>query len=160
MASDTRNYFRVGEPYAVTDFRYLATCPVGVGNLLAEELRQLGASSVRETPAGVECEGALSTAYRACLWSRLANRFLVRVAESDVDSTDALYQAVKAVSWPTHFTSKTGFAVEFRGQSSYIKNTHFGALKVKTVSSIGLGTMVCCVPRSRNRTLTSGLLLN
>ena len=115
----------------MTDFRYLATCPVGVGNLLADELRQLGASNVRETPAGVECEGALSTAYRACLWSRLANRFLVRIAESDVDSTDALYHAVKAVSWPSHFTSKTGFAVEFRGQTSYIKNTHFGALKVK-----------------------------
>ena len=131
MAKDFGFYFRVGEPHAVTDFRYLATCPVGVGSLLAVELKQLGASDIRETPAGVECEGALSFAYRACLWSRLANRLLVRISESVVDSTDTVYRAVKAVDWPSHFTSKSGFAVEFRGQTSYIKNTHFGALKIK-----------------------------
>ncbi len=49
----------------------------GVTDLLATELTSLGATSVSDNRAGVDFEGTLETAYRACLWSRLANRILM-----------------------------------------------------------------------------------
>ena len=110
---------------------FLATCPVGLGPMLLEELSALGALSLRETPSGVHFTGPLAVAYRACLWSRLANRVLVRISETAVSNTDDVYAATRGLKWSDHMSSHTCFAVEFRGQTSYIKNTHFGALKVK-----------------------------
>ena len=63
---------------------FLATCPVGLGSVLTAELAALGAGDVRETPAGVHFTGSLAVAYRACLWSRLANRILLRVSDTVV----------------------------------------------------------------------------
>ncbi|MEE3095429.1 MAG: bifunctional 23S rRNA (guanine(2069)-N(7))-methyltransferase RlmK/23S rRNA (guanine(2445)-N(2))-methyltransferase RlmL, partial [Pseudomonadota bacterium] len=110
---------------------FLATCPVGLGTLLVDELAELGATEVRETPAGVFFSGPLAVAYRACLWSRLANRILLKLSETAVASTDDVYVAARSLRWSDHMTARTRFAVEFRGQTNYIKNTHFGALKIK-----------------------------
>ena len=110
---------------------FLATCPVGLGTLLVDELAELGATEVRETPAGVFFSGPLAVAYRACLWSRLANRILLKLSETAVVSTDDVYVAARSLRWSDHMTARTRFAVEFRGQTNYIKNTHFGALKIK-----------------------------
>ena len=110
---------------------FLATCPVGLGPLLVDELTELGAREARETPAGVFFCGSLAVAYRACLWSRLANRILLKLSETAVASTEDVYTAARGLRWSDHMTPKTRFAVEFRGQTNYIKNTHFGALKIK-----------------------------
>ena len=110
---------------------FLATCPVGLGTLLVDELTELGAQSVRETPAGVYFSGPLAVAYRACLWSRLANRILLKLSDTAVASTDDVYASARGLRWSDHMTPRTRFAVEFRGQTNYIKNTHFGALKIK-----------------------------
>ena len=110
---------------------FLATCPLGLGTLLVDELAELGATEVRETPAGVFFSGSLAVAYRACLWSRLANRILLKLSETAVASTDDVYTAARSLRWSDHMTARTRFAVEFRGQTSYIKNTHFGALRIK-----------------------------
>ncbi len=42
----------------------------------AGELRSLGAETVKQARAGVAFQGTLETAYRVCLWSRLAGRVL------------------------------------------------------------------------------------
>ena len=61
--------------------KYIASCPRGFGDLLARELRELGASDVRERALGVEFGGPLAVAYRACLESRVASRVVLVVAE-------------------------------------------------------------------------------
>ena len=60
--------------------KLFATCPKGIESLLADELRGFGAGEVKETRAGVAFAGTLATAYRACLWSRLASRILLTLA--------------------------------------------------------------------------------
>ena len=60
---------------------FFASCPKGLEYLLVDELAALGASDVREALAGVHFRGGLDTAYRACLWSRLASRVLWPVSE-------------------------------------------------------------------------------
>jgi 23S rRNA (guanine2445-N2)-methyltransferase / 23S rRNA (guanine2069-N7)-methyltransferase len=57
----------------MTTLTYFATAAKGIETLLLEELRGMGISDVKETRAGVHFTADLEAAYRACLWSRLAN---------------------------------------------------------------------------------------
>lgn len=110
---------------------FLALCPRGVGSLLTHELSSLGATGVRETPAGVFFSGGRATLYRACLWSRLANRILLPLGEFEAADPDALYRGLKALPWPELFTAQRTFAVDFHGQTPAIRNTQFGAQRSK-----------------------------
>ena len=78
---------------------WFATCPKGVESLLAVELRNLGAESTRETVAGVHFTGPSALAYRACLWSRLANRVLWPLAQLNAADGDSLYRTMKDIDW-------------------------------------------------------------
>ena len=55
-------------------YTLFASCPKGIEDLLQDELQQLGAANASAVVAGVSFSGDLQTAYRACLWSRLASR--------------------------------------------------------------------------------------
>ena len=67
---------------------WFATCPKGVESLLLSELESLGAETTRETVAGVHFSGPRAVMYRACLWSRLANRILWPLARADAADGD------------------------------------------------------------------------
>jgi 23S rRNA (guanine2445-N2)-methyltransferase / 23S rRNA (guanine2069-N7)-methyltransferase len=108
-----------------------ATVPKGIEPLLAEELRALGGAEVRETRAGVAFHGDLAAAYRACLWSRLANRVLLSLAQFPAASPEALYAGVRGIDWSAHLGPENTLAVEFNASHSQITHSHFGALKVK-----------------------------
>ncbi len=110
---------------------FFATAPKGVGDLLAVELTNLGASSVRENRAGVEFEGSLETAYRACLWSRLANRILLPLAEFSADNPDALYEGCQNIDWSRHMDSSGSLAVDANVSASKITHSHYAALRIK-----------------------------
>lgn len=110
---------------------FFATCPKGLETLLLQELQSLGAETARETVAGVHFSGMLEIAYKACLWSRLANRILLPLAQGPAETPDALYALVQSVDWLSHMRASGTLAVDFGGRSRAITNTHFGALKVK-----------------------------
>ncbi len=111
--------------------KFFATCPKGIEPLLADELRALAAEGVRETRAGVTFEGTLATAYRACLWSRLANRVLLPLKSFPAASPEALYEGVQTIAWKEHLAPEGTLAVDFTTSQSAITHSHYGALKVK-----------------------------
>jgi len=111
--------------------QFFASCPKGLESLLNSELQGLGAESTRETVAGVYFEGNLRLAYRACLWSRLANKILLPLASFAVDSQEALYEGTRAIPWQEHLSPKGSLLVDFVGTNDAIRNTQFGAVKVK-----------------------------
>ncbi|MDT8385421.1 MAG: bifunctional 23S rRNA (guanine(2069)-N(7))-methyltransferase RlmK/23S rRNA (guanine(2445)-N(2))-methyltransferase RlmL [Gammaproteobacteria bacterium] len=111
--------------------RLFATAPKGMEGLLADELRLLGAANVGETRAGVGFQGDLATAYRVCLWSRIANRVLLPVAQFPAADPDQLYQGVLAIDWQQHLAVDGSLAVDFSSVRSEITHTQFGAQKVK-----------------------------
>lgn len=113
----------------MTDF--FATCPKGLESLLAAELTQLGAESVKETVAGVSFSGSLETAYRACLWSRLASRIMLSLVSFGVRDDMDLYLGISNIPWENYFSPHQTLAVDFSGTSDSIRNTQYGALKVK-----------------------------
>lgn len=110
---------------------WFVTCPKGLEALLAIELQALGAVSVRETAAGVECKGDSALCYRICLWSRLANRVLLPLARFPIDDADDLYHGALEVHWSEHFGVRSTLAVDFVGTSPSVNHTIFGAQRVK-----------------------------
>lgn len=111
--------------------QFFATCPKGLEGLLKTELEVLGATGCRETVAGVYFEGNLAQAYKACLWSRLANKILLPLTSGAVHSAEDLYELVFTVPWQEHLKPEGSLLVDFSGQSKTIRNTQFGAVKVK-----------------------------
>jgi 23S rRNA (guanine2445-N2)-methyltransferase / 23S rRNA (guanine2069-N7)-methyltransferase len=99
--------------------------------LLAGELQALGATGVRAGRAGVYFEGGLSTAYRVCLWSRLASRVLWPLARFPAPTPEALYEGVQAIQWDQHLAPTGTLAVRLEAVGSTITHSQFGALKVK-----------------------------
>ena len=108
-----------------------ATVPRGMESLLAGELRGLGARELKQTRAGVSFTGSLETAYRVCLWSRLASRVLLPLASGRATDADELYSTVQRVSWDEHLGVDGTLAVDFTGVSEAIRDTRFGAVRVK-----------------------------
>ncbi len=111
--------------------QWFAACPKGLEALLATELTILGASSTRETVAGVYFTGPVALGYRACLWSRLANRVLLPVARLEAVDGDTLYQQLRGVDWASLFGVDDSFAIDFSGENDAIRNTQFGAQRSK-----------------------------
>ena len=92
-----------------------ATCPKGLESLLLDELCAHGASNPKATVAGVAFDAELTTLYRVCLWSRLANRVLLRLSTFEFDSAATLYEGAKSIAWPEHFAIDSTFAIDSSG---------------------------------------------
>ncbi len=106
---------------------WFATCPRGVERLLVIELQQLGASHTKEVVAGVSFNGSQAVAYRACLWSRLANSIMLPLVESDADDRASIYESLAGIEWAQIFDVDTSFMVDFSGTNTRIRDTRFGA---------------------------------
>lgn len=110
---------------------YFATCPKGMEYLLRDELVALGANDVREALAGAHFSGTLETAYRACLWSRLASRILLPLAEFDAADDEALYRGVQTIDWSAHLAAHGTFAVDAGTALSKLTHSQFVGLRTK-----------------------------
>ncbi len=112
-------------------YELFLTCPKGLEGLLAEEATALGLQETREHTSTIRGSADMETAYRLCLWSRLANRVLLVLKRFPMKDAEDLYHGVHDIEWADHLESDGTLAVEFSGHGSGIDNTHFGALKVK-----------------------------
>jgi len=116
---------------ATAEYDLFVTTPHGLEQPLAGELRALGASDLRRGRAGVACRGDLAVAYRICLWSRLANRVLLPLAEFPAANPEALYAGVQRSDWSAHLDVDGTLAVTFFADRSQIVHSQYGAQRVK-----------------------------
>jgi 23S rRNA (guanine2445-N2)-methyltransferase / 23S rRNA (guanine2069-N7)-methyltransferase len=114
-----------------------ATAPRGVEPLLISELSALGAVEPKERKGGIAFSGDLECAYRACLWSRLANRILLPLATFPLTDAESLYAGAATVDWPALFDIGRSFSIEVAGRSAAVTHTHFAGLKVKDAIADG-----------------------
>ena len=110
---------------------FFATCPKGLESLLLNELIDLGAKDAKETVAGVSFKGDFTTGMRTCLWSRFASRILLELSEFFCETDTELYIGANGVAWEKYFDKSNTISVSFSGTNSSIRNTQYGALKVK-----------------------------
>ncbi|WP_281628746.1 bifunctional 23S rRNA (guanine(2069)-N(7))-methyltransferase RlmK/23S rRNA (guanine(2445)-N(2))-methyltransferase RlmL [Vibrio sp. St2] len=111
--------------------QYLAVTSNGLENLLVEELTKLGITNAKPVQAGVRFKASNEQIYRCCLWSRLASRFVRVLSEFTCNDDMDLYLATSSVNWVNQFHSSKMFVVDFNGTNREIRNSQYGAMKVK-----------------------------
>ena len=92
--------------------------------------------------AGVYFSADQATAYRVCLWSRLANRVILLLArEAMIETAEQVRDVVARIAWSQHLAPGKTLAVDFHGRSDHIRHTRFGAQTVKdgVVDALQLG---------------------
>ncbi|MEG3767681.1 bifunctional 23S rRNA (guanine(2069)-N(7))-methyltransferase RlmK/23S rRNA (guanine(2445)-N(2))-methyltransferase RlmL [Alteromonas sp. 14N.309.X.WAT.G.H12] len=110
----------------------IVTTSRGLDSLLKTELESLcDGIECRESPGSVHFIGTLEQAYKICLWSRLANRVIWVLTEGKCDSAEDLYQTAMSVDWQQHMKVSDTLSVNFHGTNRAIKNTQFGAVRIK-----------------------------
>jgi 23S rRNA (guanine2445-N2)-methyltransferase / 23S rRNA (guanine2069-N7)-methyltransferase len=114
----------VAETFTVTTSR-------GCEDVLALELKRMGLQRVVPERGAVRFLGSLRDGLRACLWSRVGSRVLLRLARFEAMSADALYEGVAAIPWQDHLSPDGTLRVDFAGTSRAIRDERFGALKTK-----------------------------
>ncbi len=103
----------------------------GLEELLKSELEALGAQECSLVQGGVHFQGDDRLMYHSLLWSRLASRILLPLGECKVYSDLDLYLGVQAIDWTSVFSVDSAFVVHFTGTNDEIRNSQYGAQKVK-----------------------------
>ncbi|RNF49634.1 bifunctional 23S rRNA (guanine(2069)-N(7))-methyltransferase RlmK/23S rRNA (guanine(2445)-N(2))-methyltransferase RlmL [Marinomonas hwangdonensis] len=107
------------------------TCPLGLENVLEKELHGEGLTQTRLGEAQVKLTTNLEGMYKACLWSRVATRVMLPIANFKIESADDLYDGVKAIQWSDHMNATNTIAIDCHGTNHHIRNTQFGAVRAK-----------------------------
>lgn len=107
------------------------TCPLGLENVLEKELHGEGLTQTRLGEAQVKLTTDLEGMYKACLWSRVATRVMLPIANFKIESADDLYDGVKAIQWSDHMDATNTIAIDCHGTNHHIRNTQFGAVRAK-----------------------------
>lgn len=110
---------------------FFATAPKGLEELLADELKTLGVSKLKQTLAGVSFEATWEVAYKCLFWSRLASRILYPISSFPATTSDQLYDGVRKVDWSKHMTSYTRFTIDVNLIRSPLKHDRFVAQRTK-----------------------------
>lgn len=108
-----------------------ATAALGTEDLLAAELKSLGAVRPKQDRGGVRFLANLNEALWVCLWTRLAMRVLYPLGEADVRGAEGLYEAARMLPWEEHLSARSTFAVEATLRDSEHAHSGFVALKIK-----------------------------
>jgi putative N6-adenine-specific DNA methylase len=110
---------------------FFATTAKGVEELLADELRALGAAVDSVDRGGVRFSGGMDCCYMANLWLRTASRVLMPLAEFPCDSPKDLYDGVRSIQWNDLLTPEMTIAVDCNLRDSAMTHSGFVALKAK-----------------------------
>lgn len=110
---------------------YFATCTLGLEEVVAAELRALGASAVETKRGGASFLGDLPLGWRANLELRSATRVQELVAEFRVADERALYDGIQRVDWERYLSVEQTLAVDATVRDSALTHSGFVALKVK-----------------------------
>jgi 23S rRNA G2445 N2-methylase RlmL len=110
---------------------FFAAAIPGTEQVLCDELRELGFSSVRLNRGGIPFRGPWREGWRACLESRIAQRIQVLVARFPAPTQEALYDGIRAIDWSPFVTPHQTLAISSVCRASQINHSGFAALKAK-----------------------------
>jgi len=103
----------------------------GLEDVLAKELRQLGAMDVQTVKRGVTFMGDIGFMYKANLWLRTALRILVPIKEFKARNEDEIYKKVKDIAWEDLFDKNKTIVVDATVFAQQYNHTLYMAQKVK-----------------------------
>ncbi len=112
-------------------FEMVAKTMKGLEEVLAEELRQLGAENVEPGLRMVSFEGDLAMMYRANLCCRTALCILRPVYKFIAKDPDSLYEMVKEFNWSSVMTLDKTFSIDTTSHSAEFTHSRFVTYRVK-----------------------------
>ncbi len=113
------------------NFEMIAKTFYGLEEVLATELRAIGAKNIIKHNRALSFIGSNETMYKANYLSRTALRILKPIIKCKVQTPKALYRNVKKHEWERLFSLNETFAIDTVVSSEYFKHSKFVALKVK-----------------------------
>jgi putative N6-adenine-specific DNA methylase len=111
--------------------KYFATCPRGLEQVLAAELKALGAHETRAVDGGASFRGNLALCYRTNLESRIASRVLWQVGRAHYHTDHDIHDAARTLAWPRLFDVRRSIRVNVSAIRSPVKSLDFVTLSVK-----------------------------
>jgi len=111
-----------------------AVCQPGLEKIVADELRSLGIANPRPVLGGVEFRGFLTHVYRVNLWSRTAERVLLRLREFRADSFRELHHKAARTAWEEFLVP--GCEVSIRATCRKSILMHTGGVAERIVNGI------------------------
>ena len=103
----------------------------GLEEILADELRAIGAQNVTVGRRMVSFEGDKEIMYKANLSCRTALRILKPIVKFTADDTDSLYEMTKDFDWTTIMSPDKTFSVDPVVNSDIFTNSRFVTYRVK-----------------------------
>ncbi|MCM1078782.1 MAG: THUMP domain-containing protein [Bacteroidales bacterium] len=113
------------------EFEMIAKTFMGLENVLAKELTELGAGNVRTGCRMVSFTGDKEMMYRANFQLHTAIRILKPIKQFKAASADEVYEGVKSVDWSEYMTERSTFSVDSVVYSAEFRNSRFVTYKVK-----------------------------
>lgn len=112
-------------------FEMVAKTFQGLEDVLAEELRNLGAQNVEPGKRMVSFEGDLEMLYRANLCCRTALRILKPIHKFIARNTDELYEFTKEFDWGSLMTPDSTFEIDTVAYSDEFTHSRYVTYRVK-----------------------------
>ncbi len=113
------------------EFELIAKTFMGLENVLAEELTQLGANNVQIGRRMVSFTGNKEMMYRANFQLHTAIRILKPIAHFKARSAEDMYEEVKKIEWSKYLEKGKTFSVDSVVYSEEFRNSRFVTYKVK-----------------------------
>ncbi len=112
-------------------FKMVAKTMVNLEEVLADELRQLGALNVTPITRAVEFEGDMRLLYRANYCCRTALAILKPFAEFDANDEQELYDQVYKIRWEKILDVDCTFMIDSTTSGEVFTHSYYAALKTK-----------------------------
>lgn len=103
----------------------------GLENLLAEEIKILGADDIEIGKRSITCTADNELIYKINLHSRYGIRVLKQLERSFVRNENDLYEFVKNIEWERYFKKHYTFAIDSTVHSENFNHANYVALKTK-----------------------------
>jgi 23S rRNA (guanine2445-N2)-methyltransferase len=113
------------------NFKMLAKTLFGLEDLLADELRKLGASNIEKGTRNVSFEGDRGFMYKANLCCRTAIKVLKPISAFNVFTEEDLYKKVYEIPWENYMDANGSLAVDARVFSKEFTHSKYISLKTK-----------------------------
>ena len=113
------------------NFKMVAKTLFGMEELLAQELRQLGASDIELGTRMVSFKGDKGFMYKANLCCRTAIKILKPITAFNIFNEEDLYKQVYKIKWEDHMDVDGSLAVNATVFSDYFTHSQYIALKTK-----------------------------
>lgn len=113
------------------NYDMLAKCLFGFEDVLARELRNLGAQNIKEGVRNVKFRGDKGFMYKANLALRTAIRILVPIETFMIRNEDDLYNNLSKVSWEKYLNADSTMAIHSSVHTEIFSNSHYVSLRSK-----------------------------